>query len=246
MNELYHYTSINTLSMILKNKSIKFNRLDFVNDPLDGFSSDFLNSRKLVYVACFTARQDDSLPMWSLYTPNMNGVRIAFPTNLFGEINSHRFGMDIRPCKQKILNQESTFIAGPEKVIYKSTVDEIDHRLVKDLGHAKQFNTFEIGKYKIDDWKFEEEYRFKIFSINYIFGSLVQDGAYDNKLKEMESQIPDKTHEVFVDIDQNIFKNVKILLGPKTTEPERLIVEALAKTYSPEITCIEKSKKMVN
>ena len=28
---LYHYTSINTLALILKNKTIRFNRLDKVN-----------------------------------------------------------------------------------------------------------------------------------------------------------------------------------------------------------------------
>lgn len=30
--KIYHYTSIETLALIIKNKTIRFNRLDFVDD----------------------------------------------------------------------------------------------------------------------------------------------------------------------------------------------------------------------
>ena len=119
---IYHYTSIDTLSLILKHKKIKFNRLDFVNDPLEGFSSNFLDSQKLAYVSCFTKRKDDSIPMWAMYTEKFKGIRIGFPQNIFGEVEQERSGLKIRKLDREILDIESSFLAGPEDIVYKKDI----------------------------------------------------------------------------------------------------------------------------
>ena len=41
MEQLFHYSTINKLALILSSQKIRFNRLDFVNDPLEGATGDF-------------------------------------------------------------------------------------------------------------------------------------------------------------------------------------------------------------
>ena len=79
---LYHYTSINTLALILKNQTIRFNRLDKVNDPEEAISKDLQNSNTTQFVSCWTANQRESIPLWNMYT-KMKGVRIGMPTDMF-------------------------------------------------------------------------------------------------------------------------------------------------------------------
>ena len=38
--QIYHYTQINSLALILANKTIRFSALNSVNDPTEGKSAD--------------------------------------------------------------------------------------------------------------------------------------------------------------------------------------------------------------
>ncbi len=53
-NKLWHYTSFENLKKILKDKKLKFNRIDKVNDRLESkiFGDDKLSH--LVYISCFS------------------------------------------------------------------------------------------------------------------------------------------------------------------------------------------------
>ncbi len=53
MNEyLYHYTSIETLALILKNRTIRFNNLLNVDDPEEAETKDLGLSGKHCLVSC--------------------------------------------------------------------------------------------------------------------------------------------------------------------------------------------------
>ena len=74
---LYHYTSIENLALILKNKTIRFTRLDCVDDVEE--SSVYENTvpmGKYTFVSCWTESEEESIPLWNMYTPQMRGVRI--------------------------------------------------------------------------------------------------------------------------------------------------------------------------
>ncbi len=84
MNEyLYHYTSIETLALILKNRTIRFNNLLNVDDPEEAETKDLGLSGKHCLVSCWTKSSEDTLPMWNMYTPRMKGVRIKMKMNPF-------------------------------------------------------------------------------------------------------------------------------------------------------------------
>ena len=50
---LYHYTSIETLALIMSKRCIRFNCLKFVDDPEENVSSDIKQSGKLCLVSCY-------------------------------------------------------------------------------------------------------------------------------------------------------------------------------------------------
>ena len=83
MDTLYHYTSIQTLALILKNKRLLFNNLLNVDDPEEAESEDLGLIGKHCLISCWTDSSEDVLPMWNMYTPDMKGVRIGMRVNPF-------------------------------------------------------------------------------------------------------------------------------------------------------------------
>ena len=68
---LYHYTSIDTLALILKNRSIRFNSLDRMDDLQEKESKDVKNIGQFVYVSAWTSEEKESIPMWNMYSSNI-------------------------------------------------------------------------------------------------------------------------------------------------------------------------------
>lgn len=79
MDYLYHYTSLETLALILKNRTICFNNLLYVDDVEEAETEDMEKMGRMIYVSCWTKDAEESIPLWNLYTPNMHGVRIRMP-----------------------------------------------------------------------------------------------------------------------------------------------------------------------
>lgn len=76
-----HYTSLDTLQYILRNKSLRLNRIDQVNDLLEHSRMDSFDDKK-GFVSCFTKRQRESFFFWKTYSHRQEGgigVRISFP-----------------------------------------------------------------------------------------------------------------------------------------------------------------------
>lgn len=70
---IYHYTSIESLALTLKNRTIKFNRLDNVDDInetqfLDHYGRTF---SQYMFISCWTENSEKNLAFWNMYTPNM-------------------------------------------------------------------------------------------------------------------------------------------------------------------------------
>ena len=84
---LYQYTTMNSALAILENKTIRFTRLDSLNDLNEGCCGEYAHLKKYVYISSWSADERESIPMWSLYGRKNNtldeGVRIKVPTNLF-------------------------------------------------------------------------------------------------------------------------------------------------------------------
>ena len=73
---LYHYTSIETLALILKNRTIRFNSLDKMDDLQEQKTADLQNIGQFCYISSWTDDDTESIPMWNMYASLNLGVRI--------------------------------------------------------------------------------------------------------------------------------------------------------------------------
>ena len=102
--KLYHYTSIENLALILKNKTIRFNRLDRVDDIEESsIYEKTVPMGKYTFVSCWTDNEEESIPLWKMYTPQMKGVRIAMDYDMFlmKKINEGIYKTPIGPIEIK-------------------------------------------------------------------------------------------------------------------------------------------------
>lgn len=81
---IHHYTNIESLAMILSTKKIRFNRLDRMDDLEEGrVEAQGIPLGKYTYVSCWTEDNEESIPLWKMYTNNDSGVRISLPIDMF-------------------------------------------------------------------------------------------------------------------------------------------------------------------
>lgn len=80
---LYHYTSIESLALILKNKTIRLNSLDKMDDLQENMACDIENLGRIIFVSSWTEQEKESIPMWKIYSNIESGVRISLPANPF-------------------------------------------------------------------------------------------------------------------------------------------------------------------
>ena len=82
---LYHYTNVSTLDRILRNQNIKFSPLTVLDDSEEEKVQDKQQYGKYCFVSSWTEEEEESIPMWNIYTNLSEGVRIKLPKNPFQE-----------------------------------------------------------------------------------------------------------------------------------------------------------------
>lgn len=80
---LHHYTTIDTLALILKNRSIRFNRLDHVDDMGESHKYGEYTLSRYLFATCWTDSDEESIPLWHMYSKGMTGVRLSLPIDPF-------------------------------------------------------------------------------------------------------------------------------------------------------------------
>ena len=80
---LYHYTSIETLALILSNRTFRLNSLDQMDDLQEKETSDIKNIGQFCYISSWTDDETESIPMWKMYSSLDSGVRIKLKANPF-------------------------------------------------------------------------------------------------------------------------------------------------------------------
>lgn len=227
---IYHYTSIETLALILRNKTMRFTRLDKVDDPDEySFERHGHNPARYVYVSCWTRNANESIPQWVMYGNRRHGVRISFDEDMFQlktdaiyprwfeteELRDKDFM--VMPILNDRIMSDINYVDNPQ-----SYIDNIFVNINGDT--AINFNN--VGLYKSKDWVFQNECRFimQAFPKN-AQGRMYQPSYY------IEENICCAQANIDVPIKPSAFDNMQIVLGPDVTLAERTIVEALCKAY---------------
>lgn len=250
---LYHYTSIETLALILANRTLRFSRLDAVNDPEEASACDLERASTLVFASCWTAQERESLAMWRMYTPDMQGLRIALPNNPFAGRHKptifKKGGAMQRIDGEIIINRDnggpgirSYYVTGPNKIYYTDDQNYRNGPCVVDEGDRWTVQLHDLGMVKNAYWAFEDEWRYKILA-TFSEGILKEPRPGSHPAFDLTS-FPVRENGVFAPLDPQCLQSMEVLLGPCVTAGQEVAVKALLSTYAPEAT-LKKSEIQV-
>lgn len=212
----YHYTNIDTLEKILISKSLCFTNLDLVDDLDEVETSDMKKFGRFCYVSCWTKEAKESIPMWKMYTPDMQGVRIRmneFPFKKYiispGQFaNSAQIETYINAVERDERGLPYILDAFPqmieidyterEELLYpKIKTENKDYKkeVVFENGKRKEivttnttisYDTKYIGVFKRKCWEFQKEWRYKIFMSPYTYKELANCKNYEDQMQLLQ------------------------------------------------------------
>lgn len=169
--------------------------------------------------------------MWNMYTPNMKGVRIkmkTFPFKKYPRILYKKDETDtyINESLLKRKDYWEAITSGLYLLEVKYTDDE--KLLFPKIQDEDSFssNYHDVGRYKRKCWEFQSEWRYRIIFLP--IDMISSEEFWKNKI-EYINKIP--FNEFYLELAEDAFEGCEILLGPKTTEADRIIVESLVDRY---------------
>lgn len=262
--KIYHYTNIESLALILKCRTLLFNRLDCVDDVEEGsVSSMGINVGKYVFVSCWTESTEESIPLWKMYGGDKMGVRIGLEKDMF-----QKYKVDIPLIGDPIFKDHMVLgisqeeLATPDyyvlpvhensgeffyrKIQYVDNVAEKTKNAVvitpKENGDERVYIGFgEVGRYKHNRWAFQDETRFvlTILPFNPLLSKPEQVGTI--AMDAYAQNKPINFKHFFMHLKESVLNNIEITISPNATEGQRVLIEALTKCYAPGATIKESS-----
>lgn len=263
MNEpqyLYHYTSLETLALILENKTLAFNSLKNVDDIQEADTADVKDFGKYMYVSCWTDTERESIPMWNMYTPNMQGVRIKLSRFPFKKYHYEPGQFNFKEPADSYIDFEKTYkeyeymvnAAYPELIPITYTDDEEllfpkvrtcseeemqRYLALEDMSGGNVsvgYRPTPVGRYKSKDWSFQHEWRYRLFLLPQSIKKLKYGSFAEQQeiFRRMENpNTPLPCERFFLDLDPNSLTQMEIVLGPRMTDANRILARALLKEH---------------
>jgi len=250
--KLYHYTTIDVLALILKNRTLRFNCLTKVDDQDEAETSDFDSFKNYLFVSCWTEDKNENISLWNMYSKNMEGIRIGIDSEKIKFIPKEQKLPSIFYLVENVKpeNKNSAFILWHETEKY----EEIDSKIsveydledkycfeLKETNDSYLYNFRDLAGKKRKEWAFQQEIRYVFFGAstenmneNYTYQYII------NSIREKKN-----FNCEFVDLllENQFFEGIEILTGPLITESGKIICKALLDQYIGENKyCLENSK----
>lgn len=259
---IHHYTSVDTLALILESRKIRFNRADRVDNIREAQTHNGIEFGKYFFLSCWTHDSKESIPQWHMYTHRMTGVRISLPTYPFQrkrleprpEWNMQSQGELFCPLSLEEQLGKGYFVvpmcmalkafAGP--VDY---VNDVEDRYARAVSVIKQENNvcsisvsepYNLVRLKTPEWEFQKEYRFFLFALPSI--PLPADGPGspdfymrlpDHMLESMLRGIGPGVNHIDVDLSESALEKLVVTVGPLCPPGAKACVRALVDRYAP-------------
>ncbi len=248
MEYLYHYTNIEALACILKNRTIRFSSIDQLDDLQEGACAHEGNYGKYCFVSSWTSSYQEDIPMWRMYTKKQAGVRIKVRKDPFVphdaaeglSVESHsEMQRQVVPVRRLLMDK---FICIPQsidnllhEVDYTDDSSRLSPSIVESEGKGISFK-FEMGKCKNKYWEFQKEWR-------YIIHILPVDASLF--LSDKLAEFYDKLHNVItaqaslgfshfdLSFADEAFDDMEITCCPDLSYGNRIILESLVEKYNP-------------
>lgn len=270
LSYLYHYTSIETLALILSNRTIRFSSLSRVDDIEEEGTADFGNLGRFCFVSCWTNDSEESIPLWNMYTPNMTGVRIKLPIDLFKKSTIEPDGKYVKEgfLIHPALNNEKLSIHGcsvnppytatlskvqytdePEKInqnVYTEKIIEPNASNGFQTSIERSVRLQDIGIYKDKKWMFQNEYRYKFIIVPWSLNELSSVRSTEEHQRIFDRLKTQNLPIDFLDleIDEIKMRDMEILIGPRTNQAQRQIICSLVADLNPQAVIKESQLKI--
>ena len=262
---LYHYTSLESLALILKNRTIRLNPLDKMDDIQEQKTADIENIGKFVFVSSWTDDVVESIPMWKMYTDPRCGVRIKLRKNPFLKHGTR--GSDFEKVLGATLEDEKsrttvmdTFLdltamleggyVSPQgwsgdiltKIEYTNDLNKLEPSVGSCENGKNRIDLGLLGKYKNTHWRFQNEWRYIMDFVPMNFSSNPQQIAkyFSQTVLQMFTGIAEPPFRYYdLDIDPKYFEEMEITCSPQMSAGNRTILETLVERYNPNATILE-------
>ena len=237
---LYHYTTLDKLALILRNRTIRLNPLDKMDDLQENISSDVKNFGRIFFASSWTDEATESIPMWKMYAPMENGVRIGLPKN---PIKRYPAQMTIKETGEVI----DYDVLIPSTELYKNGIYTTEYEklsiLIK-MNYTNDLNLLEpkilgedekslvissFGKYKSKFWEFQKEWRYLLWFIKPNAWNKGND--FFKEVCAGNVTLPISYFDL--KIDDECFNKMEVLASPKMSEGNRILLDLLIKRYNP-------------
>lgn len=253
--KLYHYTSIENLALILKNKTIRFNRLDRVDDVEESsIYEKTVPMGKYTFVSCWTDNEEESIPLWKMYTPQMKGVRIAMDYDMFlmkkinegiyktpiGSIEIKGEFETLCPIEEQFNDKYAILFNGKNDPYFfrrieyvdmceKAGLQAIQFKLVEDKVNL-DVDTSKVGKYKNRRWAFQEEVRFALTIVPMVINPITHNLEI---IQAIQSGLELPMMYYDLSLSEKALECMEITVSPCCNEADRIIVKSLVKAMNP-------------
>lgn len=262
LKHLYHYTTIQNLALILKNRTLRLMPLNLMDDLQEAKSKDLQDFGQFIYVSSWTDKEEEVIPMWKMYTKPECGVRIGMVENPFqifdSNINKFRDptqGEYITSGDKKtkgifpIIQMEEMalsdyIVVNPgfsqqlTQVKYSYDINELEPEILsfnqKDGSLSMLLG--KLGYIKNKYWVFQQEWRYIIRTIPMSILRSVQD--FDKEIFRFIKDITTgKAKQPLPYIDLHLsdyaLNTMEIILAPDMPEANKILVECLIEKYNP-------------
>jgi len=236
---IYHYTSVNALALILSNRSIMLNNLSQVDDATEGITRDLGPLMQYVFVSSWTREDDENIALWSMYTPNMAGVRIGLPAS-FLEWHYDDKGF-VNNLKGNVRNTHLVFAPQRSVPVDVNYVPDDDVPFTMMQARATEMSTLwdtylpELGTRKSKLWAFQRETRFILFAVPVKAIDPVSDSAFGNAVVALLKRPKTELKGIEVALQDDVLNRMDITIGPNpgSQQSHQRIVKALIDKYIP-------------
>lgn len=228
-DSLYHYTSLESLASILKNKTIRFNQLARLDDLQEGQSKDPEHYEKFVFASSWTEDSEESIPMWKMYSSQFSGVRIKMPVNPFTvkPIDYQGKPWFVAQCSE---GQSQALIW---KVEYTDDDKKLNPTAFLNRGSGYIHATPLLGWHKSTAWEFQKEWRYLIYFAPINKSEL----NFPDAMKKATERYCQRDYLPFTYVDlplrDDIFSQVEITYSPWFTEGNKILLQCLLNTCAP-------------
>ena len=261
---LYHYTSIDRLAQILKYRTIRLSPLDRMDDLQENKTKDIQNLGRFFFASCWTDDEQESIPMWNMYTDIKAGVRIGLPKNPFArhlttvEEMKSVYGAQVSKESHDVetfLNIASLIKAGvfsPQawggdilrKIEYTDNVQMLEPTIATIADGRIQMDMASIGVYKNVHWEFQNEWRYLMMFLPLDLKAPVD--TIENQMAIMINRLylgelePPFDH-FDLSISDDAMSQMVITPSPKMTDGSRIILDTIVSAFNPSATIKDSS-----